>query len=103
MRPFRRCNQCRTDAGAEKLEGDFLTVAEFDSIAIGAVFEPREDDLFLVLDAEARLEIARYPFELEIRIVLNADCRRAIARRGEANASRRKPSGDIFLKLACRP
>ena len=52
MRLFRRCNQCRSDAGAEKLEGDFLTVAEFDSIAIGAVFEPREDDLFLVLDAE---------------------------------------------------
>ena len=40
-----------TDAGAEKLEGDFLSVAEFDSIAIGAVFEPCEDDAFLVADA----------------------------------------------------
>jgi len=31
-------NKGHTDAGAEQLQGDFLTVAEFDSIAIGAMF-----------------------------------------------------------------
>lgn len=39
------------DARTEKLQRDFLAVFEFDAIAIGAMLEPREDNLFAGLDA----------------------------------------------------
>ena len=63
---LRWVNKGHADAGAEQLQGDFLTVAEFHAVAIGAMFEPRENNVFLVLDAKARLQIARYAFELEV-------------------------------------
>jgi len=78
-------NKGHTDAGAEQLQGDFLTVAEFDSIAIGAMFEPCEGDVFLVPDAKPRLQIARDAFELEVRIILKRrlrSCNRRV-RRGQ--------------------
>src|ERR1700682_298379 len=37
-------HECHSDTGAKQLQGDFLIVAEFDTIAIGAMFEPRESD-----------------------------------------------------------
>src|ERR1019366_3707935 len=52
---LRHFDKRHADPGAKQLQGDFLAVAEFDSIAIGAVFEPREHHALFVPDAEARL------------------------------------------------
>ena len=54
------------------------------------MLEPLEDDRFRRANTEMPLQLARYAFELERRIILDTDCGRAIAGRGKSDAPRRR-------------
>src|ERR1700691_203631 len=91
------------DAGAEQLQRDFFAVGEPDAVAICTVLEPRENHLFFGLHAEPSLQIARDIFELETGVILDAYGCRAVALRGEADASRGEAGRHISLSLARWP